>query len=329
MTLGIEARAVSAVHIGPTLVFVNVLLNQIGLPIPVLPTLILAGAVAGDGGAGLTGLFLATITACAIADGNWYLAGRRHGGAVMRMLCRVSLTPDVCVSQAHSRFERWGSNALIVGKFVPGLAIIAPPIAGATRMHPLRFALSTVLGACLWAGAALAAGRLIHPQVERWLPHLAGIGSIAAVGLAAALASFIAFKWWERRRFFLMLRMARITVADLYERMESQPAPLIVDARTHTAHGLEPRRIPGAIHVPLQEIQRHVQKLPPDREIILYCTCPNEASAAQAAKLLMKRGFTSVRPLHGGLEAWIAAGYAVESPPPGVMRAPTQGNEGN
>jgi membrane protein DedA with SNARE-associated domain/rhodanese-related sulfurtransferase len=307
---------VEAVHVSPAFVFVSVLLNQIGVPVPVVPTLIVAGAIAeGDGGLlGMMGLYLAAIAACAIADGSWYLAGRRYGGAVMGLFCRISLTPDVCISQAHRQFERWGSNTLIIAKFVPGLAIIAPPIAGATRMHPMRFGISTLVGGSLWAGLALGAGRLIRPQVEHWLPHIVTIGSIAAAVVGAVLASYVVFKWWERHRYSLQLRTARITATDLHDRILSRSPPLIVDVRTHTAYSFAPHRIPGAIHMPLQEISRHAQHLSRDREIVLYCTCPNEASAAQAARLLMKAGTERVRSLDGGLEAWIQAGYAVESP---------------
>jgi membrane protein DedA with SNARE-associated domain/rhodanese-related sulfurtransferase len=280
----------------------------------VLPTLIIAGALAEDNGhlLGLTGLYLAAIAACAIADLTWYLAGRRYGGAVMGIFCRISLTPDVCISQAHRKFERWGSNALIIAKFIPGLAMIAPPIAGATRMHPLRFGISTLIGGCLWAGAALGAGRLIRPQVEQWLHQFATIGSIAATVVGGILAGYVAFKWYERHRYFLRLRTARISVADLHDRILSRSPPLIVDVRTHTAISLAPHRIPGAIHVPLQEISRHAGQLSPDREIVLYCACPREASAAQAARLLMKAGTEKIRSLDGGLGAWISAGYPVD-----------------
>jgi rhodanese-related sulfurtransferase len=95
-----------------------------------------------------------------------------------------------------------------------------------------------------------------------------------------------------------------------------------VDVRSPTARDLERRRIPGALHVPMQEVEKHVRDLPRDREIILYCTCPNEASAAQAAQLLFRQGFRRVRPLRGGLDAWIAAGYTVEEVPVSAERLP-------
>ena len=115
--------------------------------------------------------------------------------------------------------------------------------------------------------------------------------------------------------------MARISVAELYAQMSAGAAPVIVDVRSATAQQLEARRIPSALLVPVQQGGRHVRTLPRDRDIILYCSCPNEASAAQAARLLMDHGFRRVRPLHGGLDAWIAAGYAVEATPATAVAA--------
>lgn len=302
-----------ALPFGLTAVFLNVLVNQLGLPVPVIPTLILAGALAGDGRLSPGGLFSAAVAACFIGDTAWYLSGRWYGNRVMKLLCRISLTPDSCVSQTQSRFERWGANALIAAKFVPGLSLIAPPLAGATRMGFVQFLLFSLIGSALWVGVLVAGGMLLKPQIDRLLPHLQQIGGLVLLVAAALLAAYIAFKWWERRRFFAFLRMARITVRELYDMMDSGAAPLIVDVRSRTAQSLEPRRIPGALHVPVQEMESRIKELPRDREIVLYCTCPNEASAAKVAKLLMGYGFRRVRPLYGGLDAWIAAGYAVET----------------
>jgi len=296
-------------------VVVNVLLDQIGVPVPAVPTLIVAGALAADGQLSITALFVGAVLACLVGDTAWYIAGRLYGGGVMRTLCRVSLTPDSCVSQTQARFERWGENALVVAKFVPGLALIAPPLAGAMRMSWARFVLFSTLGSAVWVGVATGAGALFRPQIVRLLPRLQELGARAALILGAALAVYIAYKWWERRRFYAVLRMARISVTELYALIDAGSAPLVVDVRSPTARALDPRRIPGALHVPLHAVDQHVRELPRDREIIVYCTCPNEASAAQVAKLLMDSGFKRVRPLLGGLDAWIAAGYSVETLP--------------
>ena len=296
---------------GPLIVMVNVLLDQIGLPVPAVPTLVVAGAIAARGEMSLPALFLGSVLACLAADCGWYWVGERYGIRVLKALCKISLEPDSCVSQTQTRFERWGINSLVIAKFVPGLAIIAPPMAGALRVGWLRFIFLSLCSGVLWVGAGLGAGVLFQSQIERLLEKLSQFGSIAGVGIAALLACYIAYKWWERRRFYRMLRMARISVGDLYGLIQAGASPLIIDVRSITARALEPRWIPGALHVPLQDVARHLKELPRDRDIILYCTCPSEASAARVAKILMNHGFKRVRPLYGGLEAWVAAGYSV------------------
>lgn len=290
---------------------VNVLLDQIGLPVPAVPTLIVAGAVAAAGQMSLLSLFAWAVIACLIADCGWYLVGQRFGIRVLKTLCKISLEPDSCVSQTQTRFERWGINSLVVAKFIPGLAIIAPPMAGAMRVGWPRFVLLSTCAAVLWVGAPLLAGVVFKSQIERLLEHLSEFGSAAGAGVVILLAGYISFKWWERSRFYKMLRMARISVADLYELIQAGAAPLIIDVRSITARELEPRWIPGALHVPLEDVAHRIKELPRDRDVILYCTCPSEASAARVAKILMNHGFKRVRPLLGGLDAWVAAGYAV------------------
>lgn len=307
-----QELSLAIAHYGLMIVFVNVLVDQIGLPVPAVPTLIVAGAVAADGRLPFAALFACSVAACLLADCGWYLVGQRYGIRVLKTLCKISLEPDSCVSQTQVRFERWGINSLVIAKFVPGLAIIAPPMAGALRIGWLRFGALSACGAVLWVGAALVAGMLFKSQISQVLQHLNAIGSIAGAGAALLLAAYIAFKWWERNRFYKMLRMARISVADLYALMAAGASPVIIDVRSATARELEPRWIPGALHVPLQEVAQRLKELPRDREIILYCTCPSEASAARVAKILMNHGFQRVRPLFGGLDAWVAAGYAVE-----------------
>jgi membrane protein DedA with SNARE-associated domain/rhodanese-related sulfurtransferase len=293
-------------------VFGNVLLEQLGLPVPAIPTLIVAGALAADGQLPAAAVGGLALSACVIGDAAWYFAGRIYGARVMQLLCRISLTPDICVSQTQVRFERWGTKVLIVAKLVPGLSLIAPPLAGATRMSYPRFAAFSAIGASLWIGAALLAGLLLRPQIVPLLPRLRDFGQVVAAALLVLLAAYITYKWRERVRFHAALEMARVSVEELHRQISGGASPVVVDVRSVTAVTLAQQRIPGALHVPLPDIVRHLEALPRDREVILYCTCPNEASAAQAARLLMSQGFSRVRPLRGGLDAWISAGYTVE-----------------
>jgi membrane protein DedA with SNARE-associated domain/rhodanese-related sulfurtransferase len=298
---------------GLLIVGANVLLDQIGLPVPAYPTLVVAGAIAAGGHLAAGPLYLLCVIACLLADCGWYLVGQIYGIKVLKLLCRISLEPDSCVSETQSRFERWGINSLVIAKFVPGLAIIAPPLAGAMRIGWRKFIVLSTLSAAIWVGSGIAAGMLFRSQIDKLLLHLDRFGGLAGFIIAGLLAGYIAFKWWERARFYRLLRMARISVPELYELIQTGAQPIIVDVRSHTAKSLEPRSIPGARHVPLQEVGRHIADLPRDRDIVLYCTCPNEASAARVAKILMNHGFKKVRPLHGGLDAWVAAGHSVDT----------------
>jgi membrane protein DedA with SNARE-associated domain/rhodanese-related sulfurtransferase len=296
---------------GLTVVILNVLLDQIGLPVPAVPTLIVAGAFTADGQLSLSALFVGSVAACLIADCGWYWVGQTYGIRVLKTLCRISLEPDSCVSQTQTRFERWGVNSLIIAKFVPGLAIIAPPMAGAMRIGWMRFIALSTLSAALWSGCALLAGVVFRAQIQQLLLGLDQLGSALVLAGISALGLYIAYKWWQRARFYSLLRMARIGVSELYELMQAGAAPVVIDVRSATARALEPRWIPGALNISLSEVGQRLKDLPRDRDIIVYCTCPSEASAARVAKVLMNHGFKRVRPLHGGLDAWLAAGYLV------------------
>jgi len=298
---------------GVLVVIINVLLERVGLPLPAFPTLIVVGALAAHRGGLLAELFAWATLACIIPESAWYLAGRRYGNDILKMLCRISLNPDSCVNQTQFRFERWGANVLVVAKFVPGLSIFAPPLAGATQMSWVRFTLYSLLGDVAWVGVGLGAGIWLGPQIMQLLPQAQHLGRILGLVLALTAIVYIAYKWIQRRKFFASLRMARISVEELYQLINAGTAPLIVDVRSAIGHTLEPRRIPGAFPISLQDVDSYVKDLPRDREIVIYCSCPNEASAARVAKILMNHGFKQVRPLLGGLEAWIAAGYLADT----------------
>ena len=297
---------------GLALIFANVLLEQLGVPLPAVPTLIVAGALAADGTLSAPAVFGAAFAASMIGDSAWYVAGRRYGRRVMTILCRISLSPDSCVRQTESYFDRWGGLTLALGKFIPGLATVAPPLAGAMRIRWRSYLLLNGAGTALWVAAPIALGMLFYAQIERLVSRLQDLGAMALEALGALLAVYVAFKWWERRRFYKMLRMARITAEELSHLVASGKQPVIIDVRSRAERELDARSIPGALAFEVEEMEKLIDSLPADRDVIFYCSCPNEASAARAAKRLIDRGYTRVRPLRGGLEAWIAAGYAIE-----------------
>jgi len=258
---------------GIPLVFVNVFLEQIGAPIPAVPTLIVAGALARDGRMSSTSVLTAALIASLIADWIWFLLGRRYGYRILRTLCRISLSPDSCVRDTEATFERWGMKSLLVAKFIPGFSTVAPPLAGATKASTLEFLIYDAIGAFLWAGAAVASGRAFHHAIEKLLQKLEDLGWWAVVFIGFVVALIVLIKWWQRRTFYKKLRVARVTVEDLKAMLDRGESPIVLDVRTRGARKRDLRRIPSAIVASSpEEVAQQLEHIPPSNPIILYCT---------------------------------------------------------
>lgn len=297
-------------HYGLAAVFLNVFVEQAGAPLPAYPTLVITGALSARGNYSAATLLATAVVAALLADLGWYLAGKRYGSKVMSTLCRISLSPDSCVRQTESVYLRWGARSLLVAKFIPGFASIGSALAGALGTRLIAFLIFDSLGAALWAGSAIWLGSLFSSTVDDLLQVLDSLGRQGLLLIGLALAVFIAHKWWQRNQFMKSLRMARISVDELHALRAAGTAPVIVDVRpTHAQAG---GRIPGAMAMTIDDIGDFALDLPADGDVIIYCACPNEVSAARVAKQLMDKGYTRVRPLHGGIDAWVAAGHPLE-----------------
>jgi membrane protein DedA with SNARE-associated domain/rhodanese-related sulfurtransferase len=299
---------------GLWLVFANLFALQFGLPVPAYPTLIVIGANAARGGIDVSQVMAVATAASLIADFAWYFAGARHGRRVLRLMCKLSLSPDSCVRQTESIYERWGAPSLMVAKFIPGFAAVATSMAGTVRTPLWRFALFDSIGAFLWSGVAVALGWGLHDAVNEVIAVLLQAGRWGVVTLIVALALYLATKALQRHQLIRSLRMARLSVEELNDMLANEDRPLIVDVRSRSSQSQG--RIPGAVWIDHHAFDESLQALKlTDRmgeEVIVYCACPNEASAALVAKRLMRAGFKRVRPLGGGIDAWIAKGYGVE-----------------
>ena len=297
---------------GTLLVFAATLAARIGAPVPAAPFLVIAGGLAVGGQVSWVAALGAAIVASLLGDGLWFWAGRRHGYRVLKLLCRVSISPDSCVSQSEAFILRWGGSSLLAAKFVPGVSVVAPPMAGALGMSLGAFIGFDTLASAIWGGLFLGLGWVFSDQIQRVMDLLSTLGLAAAIGLALVAAAYIAVRYWRRRMFLSGISMPRIAVDELRALIDAGRAPVIVDVRSDAARSIDARRIPGAIGIALHEIERLAADHPPDAELVLYCNCPNEASAASAAARLAARGFKRARPLAGGLDAWVASGQGIE-----------------
>ncbi|KQQ47105.1 sulfurtransferase [Duganella sp. Leaf126] len=291
---------------GVLIVFAIVLVEQIGLPIPAYPILIVAGALSVDGDFSWPAVLAVAVCACMLSDGFWFRMGRLYGKRILKLLCRISLSPDYCVSQTEDSFTRWGPRMLIVSKFIPGFNTIAAPLSGAMGVHARVFACYSVLGATLWAGTGIAIGAFFHASIDSVLTALSTMGSTALMVLLILLALFIGYKYLERKRFRQSVQIDRVTIDELKQLLEQGAAPVLVDARSATAQLLEPA-VPGALLFNGGQPAPELIAVDRNRHVIVYCSCPNDVTAAQVARELKQHGFTMARPLHGGLDAWNAA----------------------
>ena len=290
-------------------VFLNVLLEQAGLPIPAVPTMMVAGAVTALAGDSLALLIAVAVAGAVLADTVWYHTGRRVGMRVLRLLCRVSLSPDSCVRQTESIFSRWGPRSMLVAKFIPGFASVSTALAGAVRIPYWKFLVFDAIGAALWVSAAVGVGYLFRDALNDVLETLAALGKWGIALLLVALAAYIASRWWQRHLFVRRLRMDRISVDELRELIDGGHIGAILDVRA-PLHQQATGVIPGARTVDISTLEG-LGDLVADGEVVVYCACPNEESAVKVAKQLRERGFKRVRPLLGGIDAWVAAGLEV------------------
>ena len=297
---------------GAAVLFAAVFVEQMGVPLPAAPWLLTAGALSATGRINWFVALSAATVGSALADLIWFYLGRYGGQRMLNLLCRISLEPDSCVRRTQDLFTRYGMRGVVAAKFIPGLSTLAPPLAGSLGVSAPRFFFFDGLGSVLYAGGFILVGVLFSHQLEQVIAALASLGS-SALGLAAGLvALYIGYKFYQRQRLLKELRMARITVDELHQKLESGESPIILDLRSQAEVERDPLLIRGARHMTMEELKLRHQEIPRDRDIVLYCSCPNEVSSARMALLLHRNGIVRVRPLLGGIDAWRERSYPTE-----------------
>ena len=297
---------------GPGVLFAAVFVEQMGVPLPAAPWLLAAGALAATNNINWFAALASATFGSLLADLIWFYLGRQGGHRVLDLLCRISLEPDSCVRRTQDVFTRYGMRGVVAAKFIPGLSTLAPPLAGSSGVSAPRFFLFDGLGSFLYPASFMLLGALFSRQLEEVIAALASLGS-GALGVVIALAAlYIGYKYYQRQRLLKELRMARITVDELHQKLETGENPIILDLRSHAELERDPSLIRGARHMTMEEVKLWQHEIPRDRDIILYCSCPNEVSSARTALLLHRNGILRVRPLLGGIDAWRERNYPTE-----------------
>src|SRR5258707_11125889 len=259
-------------HHGYVLLLGWVFAEQVGLPLPSMPLLLAAGALAGTGRLSFFASLFYAVFAAVTADSIWYQLGRRKGIRILQLLCKISLEPDSCVRRTEGIFSKQGARSLLLAKFLPGLSTVAPPLAGIFHMRPRRFLLFDATGSLLWAGTFLGLGYIFSGEIERVAEHLASLGGWLLVLLLGVLGAYVSYKFVARRRFLRDLRISRITVDELKEKLDAGEELVIVDLRHSVDFEADPETIPAAFRIDSKELEEKDDRLPLDHEIIVYGT---------------------------------------------------------
>ena len=302
------------VRYGAVVIFAAVFIEQMGLPLPCIPWLLAAGALAATGKMnGLVVLGVAVVGAV-LADLIWFYLGRYGGPPRFEPALSHLVEPDSCVRKTQDVFKRYGMRGVVMGKFIPGAwGALVPSLAGDSGVSVLRFLLFDGLGSLLYVGGVLLVGVLFSPQLERIINGLAGLGKGALIVVVGLAALFIGYKYFQRHRLLRKLRMARITVDELHKKQEAGENLMILDLRSRGELEQNPLLIRGALHMTMDEVQVREQEIPRDRDIILYCSCPNEVSSASGWRCCCgEKRIHRVRPLLGGIDAWRGRNYPME-----------------
>ena len=300
---------------GYLLLFAAVLVEQFGIPLPATPFLLAAGALSAEGQISFSLALVAGIVAALTADSAWFLIGRRYGHHVLRILCKLSLEPTTCVRKTQDSFGRRRGVTLMIAKFVPGLATLAPPVAGENGMGYGSFLFFDGIGAALWVGALLVAGRFFGDLLKRDTSLLDWAGRFSGGLLLLGIIIFFVGRVLRRRMILKELAASRLEP-------EAGEAVFIVDLRHPLEILPDPFTLPGALHFSPEALTSRHLEIPRDRDIVLFCTCPSEATAAKTAMALHKLGIERVRPLRGGYDEWKRLGFPLDAvSDPGFVRA--------
>ena len=297
------------IHYGYWVLFGWILLEQLGLPIPSTPILLTAGTLSSTHGLDLTGILLAVLASSLLADSVWFFMGRRYGSTVTRWICKFSMEAASCVRKTEDMITSRGPGALIIAKFVPGLNLMAAPLAGQSNMQYRFFLLYDAAGALLWGTSFVLLGRFFGDAIRRNQNVLDWMSRFAVAVFLLLLITVLVAKIWRQQAFLRKVRTMRVNPEDLKAMMDRGEQVYIVDLRHPLDYLPDPRVLPGAVRLLPNELVMHNAELPRDRDIILYCTCPSEATSAKVALTMRRFGIERIRPLRGGFDEWKQRGY--------------------
>jgi membrane protein DedA with SNARE-associated domain/rhodanese-related sulfurtransferase len=308
-TEGVSIAIMAINHIPPITyptILIAVFANQLCLPIPAVLFLMTAGALVATGSLNLGSVILAGVVGSLLADYAWFKFGQWQGYRVVRGICSFSMDGQNCSVRARKFFARWGLPGLVFAKFVPGLDGLMPPMAGALRVRPVLFLLFDGVGALLWSTGYCLIGYVFADRIEIVAAALNRISGVLLILLGGVLC-YLTWRAWELLRVMRQLRLRVVSPKLLHQKLQAGKKVAVLDLLKIEGHE-DAARIPGIpgsariSPVPLRSSTK--VRVPPDVQMVLCCSSPNQITSARTALSLRRKGISNVWVLEGGLKAW-------------------------
>ena len=286
--------------------FLGVLAQQVGLPIPSVVFLMAAGALVATGAMDPIVVVCLGVAGCLAGDGLWFWMGRKWGPKALAVICRFAEDPRGCSTNAREKFRRYGLPVLCVAKFVPGLDAVMPPLGGAEGVPVTRFLALDAIGSLLWSACYAGLGFLFSKQLNKAILWVQNCGTGLGIAVVAPVVLYAGWRGLVLVRMICELRQRRITPQMLARKLESDGKVAVLDL-VHfegEADGTL-QAIPGAFVLDPTVLRKSPQiAVPGNLKIILYCPSGSDAVSARAAVGLKRIGVENVWVLEGGLKAW-------------------------
>jgi membrane protein DedA with SNARE-associated domain len=182
-------------HGGLRVIFSSIFLQQIGVPLPAEPTLVAAGSLVAGGRLSVAEIAGAVLSAALVADLAWFVIGERYGARALRFVLRLSSSPEKYLKRTERLTSRWRPAAFTLLKFIPGLPMAGPILAGTLGTTLWIFIVYDLGAMALWAGLFIALGIVFHGDVERGLRLLDRLGGWGLLLGATIVAGLILLRW--------------------------------------------------------------------------------------------------------------------------------------
>lgn len=261
-------------HHGYVLVFVVVIAEAVGLPVPAALALVAGGAGAASGTLSLPAVLATALTGMVLGDWLLYILGRYMGWGLLGLICGLSATPETCILRSAESFYKRGKVTLVLAKFIPGINSMAPPLAGSMKMRPLQFLQLDLAGAALYVSAYTMLGFVFRGFLAAITRGFQAASHVFTEILVVAIAGYVVYRIALYRKHKIYRVVPRVQVEELAHKLASaeKGQVMVLDVRSHGYYDPGSLRIEGSSRFEPNNLTEELDLLPKDKDIYVYCT---------------------------------------------------------